>query len=76
MFQSSDLESQAAAARSGLGLAALPDFLGRSDPGLVRFDTGGGNISREIWLVVHRDLRRTPLVRAVMGFLIGCVASA
>ncbi|NPU66606.1 LysR family transcriptional regulator [Bradyrhizobium sp. 83012] len=76
VFQSSDLESQAAAARSGLGLAALPDFLGQSDPGLVRLDSGGGNISREIWLVVHRDLRRTPLVRAVMGFLIGCVASA
>ncbi len=69
----SDLENQAAAARAGVGLAALPHFLGDSDPQLVRYDSGCSEVSREIWLVVHRDLSRAPLVRAVMQFLVSCV---
>ncbi|CCE07461.1 putative transcriptional regulator, LysR family [Bradyrhizobium sp. STM 3843] len=69
----SDLENQAAAARTGVGLAALPHFLGDPDPHLVRFDPGRSEITREIWLVVHRDLSRAPLVRAVMQFLARCV---
>ncbi|WP_316227526.1 MULTISPECIES: LysR family transcriptional regulator [unclassified Bradyrhizobium] len=69
----SDLENQAAAARAGIGLAALPHFLGDPDPQLVRYDSGRSEVSREIWLVVHRDLSRTPLVRAVMQFLVNCV---
>ncbi|WP_316190691.1 LysR family transcriptional regulator [Bradyrhizobium sp. SZCCHNS2096] len=69
----SDLENQAAAARAGVGLAALPHFLGDPDPQLVRHDSGRSEVSREIWLVVHRDLSRAPLVRAVMQFLVSCV---
>ncbi|GLH78722.1 LysR family transcriptional regulator [Bradyrhizobium sp. SSBR45G] len=72
VFQTGDLESQAAAARAGLGIAALPHFLGDDDPGLVRLDQGHEGVNRDIWLVVHRDLRRTPLIRAVMDFLIRC----
>ncbi|MGJ4973214.1 MULTISPECIES: LysR family transcriptional regulator [unclassified Bradyrhizobium] len=72
VFRSSDLESQAAAARAGLGLAALPHFVGDHDPDLTRFEAGAA-ISRDIWLIVHRDLRRTPLIRAVMEFLTRCV---
>jgi hypothetical protein len=26
-----------------------------------------------VWLVVHRDLRQAPLVRAVMEFLTDCI---
>jgi DNA-binding transcriptional LysR family regulator len=76
VLQTSDLENQAAAARAGVGLAALPEFLGDGDPHLVRYDSGQAAIRRDIWLVVHRDLSRTPAIRAIMEFLIGCIKVA
>jgi DNA-binding transcriptional LysR family regulator len=74
VLRSNDLENQAAAARTGMGLAALPKFLGEADPRLERHDIGGRPVGREVWLVVHRDLRRTPTVRIVAGFIEDCLA--
>ena len=74
VLRTNDLENQAAAVRTGIGLAALPRFLGEADPRLERHDIGGRPVGREIWLVLHRDLRRTPAVRAVASFLEGCLA--
>lgn len=68
-----DLENQAAAARTGVGLAILPKFLGEVDPGLERHDTGRRPVGREVWLIVHRDLRRNPAVRAVASFIESCL---
>jgi DNA-binding transcriptional LysR family regulator len=68
-----DLENQAAAARTGLGVAVLPHFLGDVDPRLERYDATPAPPSRDVWLLVHRDLRQTPLVRAVMVFLTDCI---
>jgi len=73
VMRSNDLENQAAAARAGLGLAALPHFLGDGDPRLERYETGRKEIGRDVWLLVHRDLRRTPVVRVVMAFLADCL---
>jgi DNA-binding transcriptional LysR family regulator len=73
VLRTGDLENQAAAARAGVGLAALPHFLGDSDERLQRHDTGGRQVGRDVWLVVHRDLRQAPAVRAVMEFLAGCM---
>lgn len=70
---SSDLENQAAAARAGVGLAVLPHFIGDADPRLQRCDVGSEAVGRDVWLVVHRDLRSTPVVRAVMEFLSDCL---
>ncbi|MDR3397864.1 MAG: LysR family transcriptional regulator [Pandoraea sp.] len=64
----SDISSHLAAARAGAGVAGLPCFLGDEDPGLVRLEHKGPTFSRDIWLVVHRDLRRSAPVRAVMNF--------
>ena len=72
VLQTGDLESQAAAARAGLGIAALPHFVGDNDPGLIRYDERQGGVGRDIWLVVHRDLRHSPLILAVMDFLVRC----
>jgi DNA-binding transcriptional LysR family regulator len=69
VFRTNDLESQCAAARAGVGLAALPSFLGEGDRGLRRAEIDVATISREVWLVVHSDLRRAAPVRAVMDFL-------
>ena len=73
VLRTSDLENQAAAARAGIGLAALPHFLGDGDPRLERHATNHKPVGRDVWLVVHRDLRRAPAVRAVMGFLASCL---
>lgn len=73
VLRTNDLENQAAAARTGLGLAVLPDFLGEPDPTLERYDATPAPPSRDVWLLVHRDLRQAPLVRAVMEFLVECI---
>jgi DNA-binding transcriptional LysR family regulator len=57
------------AARAGVGVAGLPCFLGDRDRDLVRIDEDVPSFARDIWLVVHRDLRKTPAVRAVMDFV-------
>ena len=69
-FRANDLASLAAVARAGLGIAALPHFLGLPDPGLVRIPAAPAPEGRELWLLVHNDLRRAARVRAVMDFLI------
>lgn len=75
VLRTNDLETQVAAARSGLGVAALPHYLGDSDPGLKRFAVAHKPLSRDVWLAVHRDLRQVPAVRAVMEFLANCLKS-
>jgi len=73
VLRTNDLETQVAAARSGLGIAALPHYLGDGDPHLQRYAVTQRPISRDVWLVVHRDLRQVPAVRAVMEFLVNCL---
>jgi DNA-binding transcriptional LysR family regulator len=71
----SDITGHCAAARAGVGVAGLPCFLGDADEGLQRLGFDGEGFSREIWLVVHRDLKRSPPIRAVMDFLIEVIGS-
>ncbi|MDJ0388691.1 LysR family transcriptional regulator [Roseomonas sp. E05] len=69
-LRTNDLATLHMAARAGLGLAALPRFLGDADPALVRLPAAdAGTAAREIWLLVHADLRRSARVRAVMDHL-------
>jgi DNA-binding transcriptional LysR family regulator len=73
VLRTNDLETQVAAARAGLGVAALPHYLGDADVGLQRHVVPQKPISRDVWLAVHRDLRQVPAVRAVMEFLVNCL---
>ena len=57
------------AVRAGVGVSGLPCFLGARDRDLVRIDEDVPYFVRNIWLVVHRDLRKSPAVRAVMDFV-------
>ncbi|WP_054313112.1 LysR family transcriptional regulator [Mesorhizobium sp. 1M-11] len=57
------------AVKAGVGVAGLPCFIGEHDRDLVRIDDSAPSFARDIWLVVHRDLRKTPAVRAVMDFV-------
>lgn len=70
----SDISGHLAAARAGAGVAGLPCFLGDADPGLLRLEPDSEPFSRDLWLVMHRDLRRNASMRAVWDFLIEAVA--
>ncbi|RQV24380.1 LysR family transcriptional regulator [Burkholderia cenocepacia] len=65
----SDITTQQVVARTGVGVAGLPVFMGDSDPELQRLPFDGEPFSREIWLVVHADLRHSPPIRAVIDFI-------
>lgn len=71
LLRSNDLNIQATSAQAGAGVAALPYFLGEHY-GLQAMDTVGPDLTREVWLVVHSDIRHTPSVQAVMSFLVSC----
>jgi DNA-binding transcriptional LysR family regulator len=70
----SDINGHLVAARAGAGVAGLPDFLAATDAKLQRLAYGGEAFSRDIWMAVHRDLRRSPQIRAVMDFLLKTIA--
>jgi len=57
-----------AAARAGIGLAVLPCYLAEPELALHRIEMLP-QLGQDMWLLTHRDLRRTPRVRALMDFL-------
>ncbi|HXP96020.1 MAG TPA: LysR substrate-binding domain-containing protein, partial [Telmatospirillum sp.] len=74
IFRANDVASLAAAARAGMGVALLPHFLGDGDKALSRLPDTGAMPCRDIWMVVHDDLRRAPRIRAVMDMLIEIIS--
>lgn len=56
------------AARASAGLAILPCYLGDAEPEL-RHLAMPDEPSEAVWLTVHRDLKETPRIRAVLDFL-------
>jgi DNA-binding transcriptional LysR family regulator len=58
------------AVRRGAGLGVLPCLAGDWDPALVRLTPPLAELDSTQYLIVHRDLRRTPGVRAVMDELV------
>jgi len=57
-----------AAVEAGMGLAALPCFLGDAGPGLRRVRPPIDGLATELWLLTHRDLRQVARVRAFLDF--------
>lgn len=55
------------AARSGIGLAVLPCYLGDADPALVRIGMPVSELAIDLWLLSHPHLRRTARIRAFTG---------
>jgi DNA-binding transcriptional LysR family regulator len=74
-FRANDVASLAAAVRAGLGVAVLPLFVAEGDPALVRLPSPQPP-PRDIWMVVHDDLRRVPRIRVVMDALIELIGAA
>ncbi|HYE01151.1 MAG TPA: LysR family transcriptional regulator [Alphaproteobacteria bacterium] len=58
------------AVADGVGVSLLPCFLGDGDPGLLRLGPPPEALVEDIHLLIHRDLRDSPPVRAVANALI------
>jgi DNA-binding transcriptional LysR family regulator len=56
--------------RAGAGISILPCCLGDADPRLVRLTKVLSDVTSHQFLLVHRDLRTLPRVRAVMDALV------
>ncbi|SED60005.1 transcriptional regulator, LysR family [Rhizobiales bacterium GAS188] len=76
VFRSNDILSLQAAARAGLGVALLPAYMAEADASLACLSDPPDVVRRELWLLVHGDLRRSPLIRAVMDFLAATISEA
>ncbi|MAW88249.1 MAG: LysR family transcriptional regulator [Phyllobacteriaceae bacterium] len=57
-----------AAVRSGVGVAVLPAYLAASDTELLCLGDTVDDLSVDLWILTHPDLRRTARVRAVLDF--------
>jgi DNA-binding transcriptional LysR family regulator len=70
-----DAEGLVEAVRAGLGKSLVPCFVGDRTPGLRRLGRGVA-FSRDIWLLVHRDLRAQARIAAVIDWLIELMPAA
>ncbi|WXA86739.1 LysR family transcriptional regulator [Pendulispora rubella] len=57
------------AAAAGLGVVALPCYLGDLEPRLERMRGPVANLTSELWLLTHEDLRGTARIRAFTEFM-------
>jgi DNA-binding transcriptional LysR family regulator len=64
------------AARAGMGVAALPCYLGDADAGLRRVGEPVEQLAVPLWLLTHPDLRRATRIRTVLDFLARQIAQA
>jgi len=65
----------ASAVHAGLGIGALPCWLGDTSHGVERI-LPTASYRQDLWIVMHRDLRRAARIRAVTDFLVGDLAEA
>ena len=64
------------AVRMGLGVAVLPHFMAAGDASLEYLPQEGGPPPRELWLVVHPDVRRSPRVRLIADLVAEVVSGS
>jgi DNA-binding transcriptional LysR family regulator len=72
VLTTNDLGVQCAAAAAGLGIAALPEFLGELY-GLCPLGDAAQHIDRDAFVTYHADLRNNRAVTDVAGFLATCL---
>ena len=62
---------QLAACKAGCGIAPLMCLVADQQPGLVRVLKDSFDVSLDLWLLTHRELRNDPAVRRVFDYLAG-----
>ncbi|EOG4615974.1 LysR family transcriptional regulator [Pseudomonas aeruginosa] len=69
IMRASGIQSQVAATRAGLAMAALPRFVGDGIVGLSRLQPPHPEPHQPVRLGVHADMRNVPRIRAFIDFL-------
>ena len=68
-----DAEAIIQSVKAGLGKSLLPVAIADREPGLVRLSDGPPPLSRELWLMVHPELRNLIRIRVVVDWLVSVV---
>jgi DNA-binding transcriptional LysR family regulator len=68
-YRANSLLALRAAARAGMGVAALPCYLADPDSALRRVQAPLADMEVSLWLLTHPDLRRVARIRTVLDFL-------
>jgi DNA-binding transcriptional LysR family regulator len=68
-LRATTLEMQLGFLLASGGVGMLPDFLAEGQDGLVAAAPDEPLLTREIWLIVHTDMKDVPAIRAVMDCL-------
>jgi DNA-binding transcriptional LysR family regulator len=64
------------AIRAGLGKSLLPCVIGDAEPGLIRMDHAKSVLSREVWLLVHPEIRKISRISIVIDWLGSTISQA
>lgn len=75
-FQTSSHEALLSATKHGGGLACLARFHADSEPGLLRLATPAPAPATDMWLLVHKDSRATPRIRAALSIVVEAAKAA
>jgi DNA-binding transcriptional LysR family regulator len=75
-YRSNSLVNQLMTVRAGLGIALLPCYLGDRDEGVRRISGVLPDLSSELWIVTHQDLKNTARIRAFLTVIGDAVAAA
>ncbi|MDR3376536.1 MAG: LysR family transcriptional regulator [Ancalomicrobiaceae bacterium] len=68
-FRTMDFEAQIAAVRQGIGITALPCFVGDADPLLERVPDTDLHLYGPVWLLTQGETRKTKRVRLFTEFV-------
>jgi DNA-binding transcriptional LysR family regulator len=68
-IRTDSVAAQMALLRAGLGIGACHVNVARGDPDLIPLPIKQFTFEREIWLVMHRDMRRTRRIRLLFDHL-------
>jgi DNA-binding transcriptional LysR family regulator len=71
-----DSEVALHAIRAGIGKSLLPCVIGDADPKLARLSGAEPVLSRELWLLVHPEIRSLARTKAVMAWLGDVISGA
>ncbi|THD52346.1 MAG: LysR family transcriptional regulator [Bradyrhizobium sp.] len=64
-----DSELALHAVKAGLGKSLLPTFVGETEKGLSKLSGGEAVLERELWLLVHPELKHLARVKAVIAWI-------
>jgi DNA-binding transcriptional LysR family regulator len=74
ILRTNQIHARRAAVAGGLGVGLLPKFMADGVKGVVALDRSPVLV-RELWLIVHRDLKDVPRIRECIDFMVKAFAS-